>query len=666
VAVLSQNGRERRAFVAKRLSQEEFLRNLIDSTLLSQEEIATILGPLRPATLDDEALAERLIAAGKLTRFQADAVRERRFEELVIGNYQVLDRLGAGAMGTVYKARHRRMKRVVAIKVLSRSVAQSEKFVQRFQREVEAVARLSHPNIVMAHDADEAEVGHFLVMEFVNGRDLASEVQKRGPLPVAEALDCIAQAARALGYAHAQGIVHRDIKPANLLRDIDGVVKVADLGLARFNDPFGRPAEEMAALTQAGTIMGTVDFMPPEQALGLTTIDHRADIYSLGCTLYYLLIGGPPYPGTSLMAILLKHREAPPPSLCAARGEVPASVDSIFRRMVAKKPEERYASMAEVVRDLEPLILAAKQPPKHPLQPAIPPSIGSAATLDVPPRVQGSTAPGLGGQTVDLVPTPASASSMTALLVEPSRSQAVIIRNYLQGLGFSEISTLPSGEKALEAARKAPPRVVVSTLHLNDMTGVELARRMRAEPSLAAVGFVLISSESDAPELHSLSRAGPIIRLTKPFSAEQLAEALKAATERSSHSTPDAAEQIRILLVDDSTAARSHVRRVLTGAGLNGIVEAKDGQEAVGLLKKETFDLVVTDYNMPNLDGRGLIDFIRNHSSTPAVPVILVTTETDPAKLEAVRRLGVEAICDKSFPLEVIRQILQRRGGGHA
>src|SRR5262249_21112706 len=233
-------------------------------------------------------------------------------------------------------------------KVLSRSVAQTGKFVQRFQREVEAVARLSHPNIVIAHDADEAELGHYLVMEFVNGRDLATVVQEHGPLVIPDAVDCILQAARALDYAHGQGIIHRDIKPANLLRDVSGVVKVADLGLARFNDTLGRSPEGMSALTQAGTIMGTVDFMPPEQALGLTNIDHRADIYSLGCTLYFLLTGGPPYEGPTMMAILLKHREAAIPSLCAARAEVPATLDQIFQRMVAKKPEERFASMAEV------------------------------------------------------------------------------------------------------------------------------------------------------------------------------------------------------------------------------------------------------------------------------------------------------------------------------
>jgi serine/threonine protein kinase len=352
--------------VQQPLSREEFLLNLKDSGLFHEGGVEQSLEAV-PASENGEALAQHLIAAGKLTAFQADAVRQRHFAELVIGNYQVLDRLGAGGMGTVYKARHRRMKRVVALKLLSRSVAQSDKFVQRFQREVEAVAQLSHPNIVMAHDADEAEAGHFLVMEFVNGRDLAGEVQQRGPLPVAEAVDCIAQAARALEYAHAQGIIHRDIKPANLLRDISGVVKVADLGLARFNDRFGRH-EEMAALTQAGSIMGTVDFMPPEQALGLTDIDHRADIYSLGCTLYFLLTGAPPYQGPSLMAILLKHREGSIPSLRSVRSDVPANLDDLYRWMVAKKPHERPDSMSEIVRALEGLVadltqqLSAKAP----------------------------------------------------------------------------------------------------------------------------------------------------------------------------------------------------------------------------------------------------------------------------------------------------------------
>src|SRR5262249_12899390 len=154
--------------------------------------------------------------AGHLTGYQADAVLDRRFDLLRIGNYTVLDRIGAGGMGTVFKAQHRRMKRIVALKILTRDAAEQGSFAQRFQREVETIAQLSHPNIVMAFDADECEAGHFLVMEFVNGRDLASEVKNGGPLSIADAIRCTIQAARGLEYAHAQGIIHRDIKPANL------------------------------------------------------------------------------------------------------------------------------------------------------------------------------------------------------------------------------------------------------------------------------------------------------------------------------------------------------------------------------------------------------------------------------------------------------------------
>jgi CheY-like chemotaxis protein/tRNA A-37 threonylcarbamoyl transferase component Bud32 len=649
--------------MTKQLTRDEFLRNLGDSGLFSREEMAAVLGSL-PETADGNAVARALLGSGKLTAFQAAAVRERNFAELVIGNYQVLDRLGAGGMGTVYKARHRRMKRVVAIKVLSRNVAQSDRFVQRFQREVEAVARLSHPNVVMAHDADEAEAGHFLVMEFVNGRDLASEVVQRGPLPISEAVACVLQAARGLDYAHRQGIIHRDIKPANLLRDTGGVVKVADLGLARFNDSLGAAAEAHSALTQAGSIMGTVDFMPPEQALGLTTIDHRADVYSLGCTLHYLVVGLPPYQGPTLMAILLQHREAPVPSLCAARAGVPSDLDSIFQRMVAKKPEDRFPSMAEVVAALEALAPVPEPSPAHPVKPtAGPPAVPTLDGGPVPgsPDAAGTAGgAGPGAGTVDLAPAEnPDAATGPVLLVEPSRSQAVIIRGYLQKLGFQEVLTAASGEKALELARGTPPQTVVSAMHLPDMTGVLLAQRLRAEERLSRTGFVLITSQADAQEAHLPGDAGDPVRLAKPFGLDQLLLALSEARGRAG---PRPAGSLRVLVVDDSAAARVHVRGVLRGLGVGQIVEAADGAEAVALLEKETFDLVVTDYTMPRLDGRGLIEFIRQRSRTPAVPVIVVTTETDPAKLDAVRRLGVSAISDKTFKPEVVLGVLNKLG----
>jgi serine/threonine protein kinase len=632
--------------MATRLAREELLKNLADSGLFSPAEIDAALAGLVGPQADGEQALQALITSGKLTPFQAVAVVQRQFEQLHLGKYQVLDRLGAGGMGTVFKARHRSMKRIVAIKVLSRSVAESEQFVKRFQREVEAVAQLSHPNVVMAYDADEAEAGHFLVMEFVNGRDLASEVQKRGRLGVHEAIDCIVQAARGLEYAHGQGIIHRDIKPANLLHDVHGVVKVADLGLARINNQPGQATEGQSALTQAGSIMGTVDFMSPEQALGLTDIDHRCDIYSLGCTFYYLLLGRPPYQGQTYMAILLQHREGPIPSLSAARCDVPPSVDAVFRRMVAKRPQDRFATMAEVIAALQPLATA----PLPPAKPPQPEPVSFTQTVDLSPAAIPASAD-----------KPATAAT-SVLLVEPSRAQQVIIRKYLQALGLSDVATAPNGAKALEMARQSPPRVVISALHLADMTGMQLAQKMWAEGPLASAGFVLVSSQTDVQEAELRSHGGKLVFLPKPFDQEHLRQAVAAVSGPAEQSVPPsgpAGKRRRVLVVDDSPAARRYIRSVLTGLGVSDIVEATDGREAMTLVEKGGFDLVVTDYNMPQVNGRELVEFLRTRSSAPAIPVIVVTTETDRAKLNAIRQLGVSAICDKSFDPDIVGAVLE-------
>jgi serine/threonine protein kinase len=301
---------------------------------------------------DPQELAKLLTAQGLLTQFQIAALSEGRGAALRVGNYDVLDRLGAGGMGTVFKARHRRMKRVVALKVLAANLSENPVFVKRFQREVETIASLGHPNVVMAYDADEAEVGHFLVMEFVNGLDLAACIERFGSMPLPQAVNCILQAARGLAYAHSQEIIHRDIKPHNLLLDGNGVVKVTDLGLARLNHGAEGPAAG-TDVTMAGGVIGTADYMPPEQAVDSTTIDHRADIYSLGCTLHYLLTGKPPYSAPTIMSLLLKHRDAEIPALGATRPESPPQLNDLFRRMMAKQPEQRVQQMSEVVAELE-------------------------------------------------------------------------------------------------------------------------------------------------------------------------------------------------------------------------------------------------------------------------------------------------------------------------
>lgn len=326
---------------------EQFVKSVSESGLLSADELDAIRADKRPG--DAQALARELIVAGKLTKYQASAAYQGKARGLILGQYVVLDRIGAGGMGQVYKAQHRRMKRLVALKVLPMAATKNPDLVKRFLREVEAAARLTHPNIVIAHDADEANGTHFLVMEYVDGHDLNSLDKLGWPLTVAEALDYTIQAARGLAYAHAQGVVHRDIKPANLLLDKSGTIKILDMGLARFEAELGSGD----GLTQSGAIMGTVDYMAPEQAEDTRKADHRSDIYSLGCTLYKLLTGAAVYGGESLMSKMLAHRDQPVPSLRMKRDDVSPELDAVFQKMVAKQPAARFATMNEALAALE-------------------------------------------------------------------------------------------------------------------------------------------------------------------------------------------------------------------------------------------------------------------------------------------------------------------------
>jgi CheY-like chemotaxis protein/tRNA A-37 threonylcarbamoyl transferase component Bud32 len=513
------------------VSTGEFVQCLAESGLF---DIADLLpDSAQIAAIDSATAAQKLVEAGKLTEFQADAVLSRRPGDLKIGNYEILDRLGAGAMGTVFKARHRRMKRIVALKVLSREVAGSEKFALRFQREVETIAKLTHPNIVMAFDADEDETGPFLVMEFVNGRDLASEVKNSGSLSVADAVDRILQAARGLEYAHAQGIIHRDIKPGNILRDVDGVVKVADLGLARLSTSGDEP-DESASLTQAGMVVGTAEYMPPEQAIDSGQVDHRADIYSLGCTLHFLLTGRAPYQAGSIMSMLLKHRDAPIPDLSSLLSDTTPELVGVFQRMVAKAPEERYQTMTEVVRELERLQSRITAPNTQ-TQPA---SAQPAAPMNLlnQPVASNQTLAGTIGDTgtFELTPgagaqkvlQPGRVAGLTVVLVEPSRTQAGIIRRYLTQFGAGAVHATGSGQEGIEIAKRERADVLICSMHLSDMTGAALARTVVADPGCGRLGVVVATSESDAEYAAELPTDVRVKVLPKPFDFQQLTRAI--------------------------------------------------------------------------------------------------------------------------------------------
>ncbi len=277
--------------------------------------------------------------------------------------YRIVAVLGRGGMGVVYKAEHRLMERPVALKVIDRGLTDKPEVVERFRREVKAAAQLTHPNIVHAYDAEQAGDSHFLVMEFVEGTTLARRVEENGPLPIQEACDSIRQAALGLQRAWEHGLVHRDIKPHNLMLTPQGVVKVLDFGLARLagesRPSLPSPADAAAPaghlLTQMGMVMGTADYMAPEQATDPHAADIRADVYSLGCTLYYLLTGRPPFPEGTILDKLLAHGQRTP----APPSGVPAALVRVLERMMAKEPAHRYQTPAEVAEALRPFTAAA-------------------------------------------------------------------------------------------------------------------------------------------------------------------------------------------------------------------------------------------------------------------------------------------------------------------
>ena len=262
----------------------------------------------------------------------------------------LLDVLASTRTGPVFKAKHRAMNRVVAMKILAGDVTGNSDLMERFYRKIRILSQLHHPNLVLAFDAGERDGTHYLVMEYVDGQDLAAMVKQIGPLPVEHAVNYAMQAASGLGYAHAHGVYHRNVKPANLLVDRQGMVKVVGFGLARIE---GGPllSEEIAApeMTMPGRVLGTREYMPPEQALSSAGADHLSDIYGLGCTLHALLMGRPPYAGKTGSAQTAAHLRGPIPSLCQQRSDVPGSVDAVFRRMLAKRREERPQSMTEVI-----------------------------------------------------------------------------------------------------------------------------------------------------------------------------------------------------------------------------------------------------------------------------------------------------------------------------
>jgi WD40 repeat protein/tRNA A-37 threonylcarbamoyl transferase component Bud32 len=387
------------------------------------------LTQLQARFTEPRALAADLIKRGWLTPYQVNQLFLGKGSQLALGSYVVLERLGEGGMGQVFKARHHNLGRIAALKVIRKDRLTNAEMVHRFHREIQAVAALSHPNVVVAFDADQSGDVHYFAMEYVEGTDLGKRVKGSGPLAVDQACDCIRQAALGLQHAHERGMIHRDIKPSNLLVTAKGgTVKVLDLGLARLVKT-GDGDSSSSTLTNQGVLMGTPDFIAPEQARNSHNIDARADLYSLGCTFYFLLTGQAPFPADTATEKLFKHwfEEAKPVE--QMRPEVPPPVGAVLRKLMAKTPEQRFPTAAALAEALTPPITFVEAPPTPIAQavqaavplapppaalpvavPVIPDSTTSVAVampagapLHPPVRRYGLLAGGLGGAVLLLV-----------------------------------------------------------------------------------------------------------------------------------------------------------------------------------------------------------------------------------------------------------------------
>jgi serine/threonine-protein kinase len=423
------------------------LDDLGQAQLLSPEQVESLSTSLGPDVTAREA-ADQLIQHGTLTTFQVEWALQGLSSDLVVGKYVLRDTLGEGGMGQVFKAWDTQLERVVALKMVRPELVQDKKFVERFKREARAVAKLMHPNVVVVHDVGQTTETYFLAMEYVEGVDLARMVQEEGVLPIAEACEYMRQAALGLAAAHERGMVHRDIKPSNLLvsrpattayrgpgdttpppgqaqRGGARVVKILDMGLVK------RPeGDDESAITAAGSVIGTPDFIAPEQARDASEVDHRADLYSLGCTFYFLLTGSVPYPKGSPVEKIQKHcneRISPKPIEEVRRG-LPPDVGRIVYRLMAKRPEHRYQSAQEVaddIADVQRRVLSGASPR------------GSSAVFEVRPPTA-SMDETVRPRVADTPPPPTCQLNMDSVVHSARRSAALAgHKGYVTALSFS-------------------------------------------------------------------------------------------------------------------------------------------------------------------------------------------------------------------------------------
>jgi response regulator RpfG family c-di-GMP phosphodiesterase len=621
-------------------------RQLLANAVLLPDDWESLPPERRDAILASNSADELLSRLGEaklLTPYQVARVRAGKFVGMLLGNYRILERIGTGGMGVVFRGEHVRIRRPVALKVLTGSDELDPRMLTRFFGEIRAIAQLRHPNIVAAIDAGEEKtqdpdtpILYYFAMEYVPGKDLESMVVEDGPMPPGRACGLLYQVADALTEAHRHGLIHRDIKPSNVLVTPEGQAKLLDFGLAL------RPRVTVR-VTDPGAVLGTVGYMAPEQAQDARTVDHRADIYALGCTLFWCLTGGDPFavqPGTLAQDLVRRMTQAPP-SARASRPDLPPELDGIVARMMAVRPEDRYPSADAVMRVLLPFLPSGR--------------------AGDPPRIT----------LADDVTAPARTGRV--LIVDDEATVRHLCR-----IGLQEDQIVcgeaDGGRAALATLQIEPYDLVLLDIDMPEVSGPEVLRQLRLAPPWPNLKVVMLSGRATPDDMAQLLNAGADDFLGKPFSLVQLRARvqaglrLKAAQDRSDLLTHQLqsvnAELERGLSSRDGDLLRARAALVLALAKL---VEQRSTESSPHLVRLQRYSRTLAEAAAEEAAFQGRIDPAFIELLECAVPLHDIGKVAlpdhillKPGRLDSEERLLMQA--HTVIGAETLREVARQQG----
>ncbi len=534
-----------------------------------------------------------------------------------LDQYVLLELLSDSRRGAIYKAKHRTMGRTVAIKFLSDEAARSKQFTERFHRASKILALLEHPNLVRAHEATCQGTTNYLVLEYVDGQDLHKLIKTEGEMPVERALRYVMQAAAGLAYAHDQGVVHRNIKPGKLVLDKKDTIKIVGFGLAQIDKEGAIGQEDDAeSLTIQGQVLGSYEYMAPEQAANAKKADQRSDIYSLGCTLHALLTGRPPYEGKGPTMQIVAHSSQPIPSLRKLRGDVPEPLDRVFAKMLAKQPDDRFAAMSDVIREIEPLLSLATSAKATPAAKAAVPGESPTKSQRSQPSKAAPTPP----------PAPA-ASPQSKLLVGLAGGAVVALALFLLivfGLpsGEPEGDAKPPAAKPREVAQVAPPLAKPTDppkLTPSVTPPVREKQDPRARPSgPRTLENVLASAPTTVPS------TGPV---QEPPAAKPPAEPTPPTSVPTPPPTPEPATPPEEPASQPEPSEQE--KPTVTAADARHAVPSEKAQQRASQLLKETFEEEIAKAITPTAKsdiGKQLLAMAADINDDPASRYVILDT----------------------------------------